>query len=282
MKCGYVYVVNTCGYLDEALSSIASLRKVEPYAEVTIIGPQILNFRDSGINWLDLEGCYDSPIIKVESVRCPYDAFIFLDTDTIVRRPVHELFDLLDGVDMAFAHEQMRGWDYNTSVPRAFCEFNTGVMVVRRSEAVMTFFSEWKRRYDVLRSQLNLVNDQPSFREVLWEFRELRFCTLPSEYHFVTGTPNYIAWDAHILHGREDLVELGNLIDLGSGPRVYVPPFGMVSGFQGRRSVLRSWLSISTHALNAMLGRNKQLVRKTSPVQWQSIVRSTVRDSADE
>jgi hypothetical protein len=52
--CGFVYVVNTQAYLDEARTSLASLRRHMPDAQVAIITHEHLFADDPSVIWVPL------------------------------------------------------------------------------------------------------------------------------------------------------------------------------------------------------------------------------------
>ena len=265
---GFVYAANTQGYVDEALASLASFRRFLPTAPVTILAPRALFV--SGlphVEWLELAGTYDSPIIKAEAIRAPYERTIFLDTDTRIIGDISGLFDILDGFDMALVHEPTRGWDYETPAARAFCELNTGVIAFRNTPEIKAFFGEWTSAYLRLRQAQGLKNDQPAFRETLWNSRTVRHATLPSEYHFITGKGNSIAWDALLLHGRQDLARLEGLINRDLGPRSYEPAWGMLTSPSGRKQRLLVFLAIVRSFVSGLRTASAAPARET-PVTW--------------
>lgn len=82
---------------------------------------------------------YDSPIAKWEAVCCPFDRFIFLDSDTRVLRKLSELFTCLDAFDCALVHEPTRLELQLVGAP-PFSELNTGVMAFKNSKTVIELF----------------------------------------------------------------------------------------------------------------------------------------------
>ncbi len=267
MTDGYVYVVNTDDYLDEALSSLASLRKVNPDAAVTIISPDALFRNIPGVNWLPLIGTYDSPIVKSEAIRAPYDRCIFLDSDTRVIGDLSGLFRILERFDIAAVHEPTRGWDYDTPAAQAFPELNTGVLVFRKNASVQSLFGQWRELYGQLRVSQNLRNDQPAFRTALWLNKDISHSTLTTEYHLVTGKGASIAWDARLLHGRTDLVELEGEINRNIEHRVYAPGWGVLPSPSSRKQRLVLLARIAVRIIGGM-GRAQTIETRAAPVKW--------------
>src|SRR5437868_8197397 len=134
-KNGFCYVVDNVGYLNEAMSSLASLRIRMGDIPVTIVAPRELFRVEAAVtDWIELPKSRNGPIVKTASLLAPYERVIFVDTDTYVASDLAGLFDVLDVFDLAVAHDVTRGNDYGTQiVPRSFCEYNTGVIAFRNN-----------------------------------------------------------------------------------------------------------------------------------------------------
>lgn len=265
---GFVYVVNTHGYVDEVLESLASLRRHHPSAPVTIITHAELSRQGlPNVEWMELSQQYDGPIVKIECIRVSYKRAVFLDSDTRVIGDLGDLFDVLDGFDMALAHEMFRGWDYKTPAAKAFCELSTGLIAFTTTPQMHEFFAEWRDTYDRMLKTLGLRADQSSFRETLWHRRDLRHATLPSEYHFIANTGNATAWDVRLLHGRQDLAALEKAINRDLGPRVFAPGFGMITSPSGRKARIKVFLRMF-RALVSSLRTASPLKSRATPVEW--------------
>jgi hypothetical protein len=262
---GFCYVANTEGYIEEALRSVASLRRASPSCPITIIAPRTL-FRDHSdiMSWIELPADIPAgPIVKAAARFAPYDRVIFIDTDTFITDDFSDLFSILDAFDIAAAHEPARGWDYLTPVPRAFCELNTGVLVFRNSDKIAQFFSDWTANY----SAIGLKNDQPAFRLTLWQRPDIRVATLPSEYNIVCGKAAALMWNALVIHGRSDLERIALEINSEFGPRAFVPNRGVFFGYRGRRR----WLIEHFAAFRkffAVLLRPSAAMPRDAPVKW--------------
>lgn len=234
---GFVYVATGEAYRCEAMQSVKSLRPHSSTARICLITdapPSDASLFDD-VMLIESEQISFSPIDKVLAVRCPYKKVIFLDTDTHIVSELNELFDLLDGFEIALLPETKRGWDYEIDVPRPFAEFNTGVIVFRNDARIQNLFTQWQQAYQLLKANPGLINDQPSLRQVLFK-SDIRVAPLPSEYHFLGNTENYIMWDAKLIHARGDLDAIAAQVNRKLGSRVYVPDVGTLQGFNGRRS----------------------------------------------
>lgn len=266
---GFCYVASTEGYIKEAEISISSLRRVMPNAQIAMVAPRHLWRRDLLIDqWIDLPaGLPAAPIVKTSARLAPYERVIFIDTDTYVAGDLSDLFRLLDNFDLAVAHEPTRGWDYTTSAPLAFCELNTGVIVFRNDARVGEFFTTWEKQFAIMRQEQELTNDQPSFRTTLWENSDLRFTTLPSEYHLICGKPVAIAWEARLLHSRGNIEQMASVINGELGPRIFVEGWGILRGYRGRRLWIADYLTLTRNFLRVLL-RPTSLQSRRSPVAW--------------
>lgn len=266
---GFVYVFNSRGYFEEAEQSYDSLRKHMPKINVAYVThPELVIQKRDDVIWVPFEQQYDAPIVKTEAYRAPFDYCIFVDGDTRIVRDCRDVFRLLDRFDFALAHEPTRGWDYPTSAPRPFCELNTGVLAFRKNPSTSAFFEKWRAIYARMREEHALLNDQPSFREALWSSPEISHATLPSEYHLVTGKANSIAWDAHILHGRNDLEAVERDLARVSGPRAYTPDLGIIEPISGRRSALSAIKRLLPRLLKKAL-RPPVSASRQAPGDWE-------------
>src|SRR3974377_484715 len=71
----------------------------------------------------------------------------FIDADIYVVEPIPELFRLLDRFDCAATHEEYLDTDWShhypqTEIPASFPEFNTGILMLKRSEAMRRTLAE--------------------------------------------------------------------------------------------------------------------------------------------
>ena len=129
-------------------------------------------------------------------VRSPFKRTLYLDADIRLRCDVGELFDLLDVFDIAMAHAHARNRPATRAVwrrplPDAFPQFNTGVILVRRTAGTEALLHEWALAYRAA----GLAKDQVTLRELLWT-SGLRIATLPPEYNL--RYPKYLwLWSRH-------------------------------------------------------------------------------------
>lgn len=131
------------------------------------------------------------------------ERFLFLDSDTFLVDRIDELFTLLNEFDIALAHAPNRWTHKLSSIPDSYPEFNTGVILIKKSEAVTFFLKNWVEKYSTqLETKIILPSgDQPSFRELLY-FSTLRVATLTPEYNCRFSMGTLVSHKVKILHGR--------------------------------------------------------------------------------
>lgn len=124
-----------------------------------------------------------------------FDQFLFLDSDArIMKSGALEVFDLLNQFDIAVAHAPVRHVffhrpelsnlyshpknDTHPPVPLCFPEFNTGVILFKKT--CISLFKKWQELY--LNDFIKHPHDQGSFRRAVY-FSNLRIATLAPEYN---------------------------------------------------------------------------------------------------
>jgi len=270
--CGFVYVATGAGYLEEARRSAVSLRVHNPAVPICLVTDRA---EAQSSYFDDIVVCTDAehkPIDKLLCARCPYERFVFLDTDTRVYGDLTPIFQVLDQFDLAAHQDVSRGWDYTLpGVPDAFSEFNTGVLAFKRNDGVEAFLTQWRRDHDRFSQSMGFVNDQPAFRHALFH-SQLRVAPLPSEFHLIGNLPNYLMWKVRLIHGRGDSDSMQRDLDAVLGPRAYVPEVGVIPCFHGRRS----WSAITVRTvvrMTRLLIRRPPDNNQLHPTKWWSLER---------
>lgn len=236
-SCGFVYVATGPRYLAEARHSATSLLAAMPGVDIALV-TDVQPDADTArlfTTVLVRPDARHQPIDKLLAWEAPFERCVFLDTDTHVCGDLADLFRVLDQFDLAAAPETLRGWHYTLpDVPLAFPEYNTGVLAFRRTPATAEFFQAWKSDYEKLHVSAGFVADQPAFRWAAFRLG-IRIAPLPTEFHFITLTPNYTMWAVRLLHGRANLAALASDLNRHLGARAYVPGLGPITAFQGHK-----------------------------------------------
>jgi len=151
MNKGIIYiVVGERHFLEECVFSVTSLKKHCPNIPVTLFTDKT----DVSLAYFDdikLIGNDINPFKNKVKYMCqsPYDYTLFLDSDTEIRKPIYELFDLLDSNDLALAHAlHIDRSRFPTRLigyadPNPNNTYNTGVILYKKSDKLERFFAKW-------------------------------------------------------------------------------------------------------------------------------------------
>lgn len=125
--------------------------------------------------------------------RTPFDRTLFLDTDTAVVADIRDMFRVMERFDIALAHAIQRNTamslaPWKIELPRAFPQFNSGVILFRKTPEVLQFMQDWGKLF----KEESPRHDQPILRELLW-LSDLRIATLPPEYN-VRHLKYHVLW----------------------------------------------------------------------------------------
>ena len=227
---GFAYVATGELFFREAAEAARHLRTANPAARICLIADKVhgekfwddlVLVEQPGFNFRD----------KLNLAKCPYERFVYLDTDTYVAGDLSDLFELLTRYDV-IGHQLFEGHDYRIpEVPDAFPEFNGGVFGFRRSPAVEKFFAHWRELYDKYRAlntggvyDYSNASDQKSFRIALYE-SGLRHSVLGPEFDFIVQHVQFACAAVKIYHGRPftELQRIDRLVNARLGQRAWVP-----------------------------------------------------------
>ena len=184
---GFVYICTGRLYTQEALCSIRSLMSHHALP-VTLMTDQALVSPFDQLSVISIRSTYKRP--KVDYLRLsPYEKTIYLDTDTIIAKPIDDLFGLFQRCDVFGTHDTARKRDFAgksfpeyDAIPYAFPEINGGFLGLDLTSAnVCSALSSWKRLYYQY-SHITDGWDQPSLRVSLWQ-NDCRVLFLPPEYN---------------------------------------------------------------------------------------------------
>lgn len=236
MSNGAIYIVTQDPrYVGLLCASAERLKSLMPELPITVFS----QFPIEGV-WFDrvirVEGSKDGFYDKTRLIReSPYERTIFVDADIYAVKPFPELFSLLDRFDCAATHEEYVDTDWfhrypRPDIPASFPEFNTGILLFRRSAQVRRLLTKWDELYkNFLEENPNLaINDQPFFRVAAYD-SDARIATLTREYNCKFRGQGYLTGPVKVLHGhvdrKFDLDQIGKAISIlnaSERPRVYI------------------------------------------------------------
>jgi hypothetical protein len=208
---GILYIATGENFIDEAINSAVSVKKVMPEIPLAIYTNKKLS--DETAKLFDVITIIHNPKFSFSDkiphlINTPFERTLFLDTDTVMLNPVWELFELLDQFDIAYCHAPWRQCPGENNqlqdVPDCFSEANTGVLAFKNSCNVKDLFGKWQEVYSMQLTQENPPNhDPPAFRRVLYS-TNARAYVLPPEYNTRTPMPIFKGGGipVKILHGR--------------------------------------------------------------------------------
>ena len=153
----------------------------------------------------------------------------------MVLDPFPELFALLDQFDCAATHEEYVNTDWfgrypHSDVPSSFPEFNTGILLYKRSARMDDVLKEWEFLYSrfIEEKPGQKINDQPFFRAAIYH-SDVRMATLTREYNCKYRGQGYLNGQVKVLHGHVDLqfdstqlCKAARALNAGRRPRVYI------------------------------------------------------------
>lgn len=178
---GFCFAATGRVYVTLARRAARTLRRAMPAAQIDLFTDTALD--DDVFDRVHrLETSWFRP--KMEAMRrSRFVRTVMLDADVIVRADVSELFEILGRYDLAGAHATYRfdrmGMD-DPTVPRCLPIINSGVLAVRRSDAMSAFLTAWEQ---ALRNS-DYDNDQRFLRHLLYK-SDLRFAAIGAEYNLM-------------------------------------------------------------------------------------------------
>lgn len=219
LKQGYLYVTSGKKYLNEAVHSVKSLKKVVPTAHATLITTDSISTTDfdrvihlkevSATNWKT------GLAFKVKGLQLtPYEQTFFVDSDTYFLDSCTELFDLLHYFDvlMTQAPGDTSTVTIDNQVLLGYYPYNSGVIVYKKTPTFEAFLQKWEQTWAEKRGLYG--GDQGALIDALLYFN-LRIYTLPNIYNF--RSPFYatiMPKKVKLIHGRhKDFEKIGNILN---------------------------------------------------------------------
>jgi len=195
--CGIIYVATGKKFIQMAMQSARSCREFLPEIKIHLFA-----------DWKSLGFHFETncqPFTSVFNIEkphsrskidymplTPFDRTLFLDADTYALGEISDLFDLLDKFDMALSHAHLRASrlkTWKTVIPESYPQFNSGVVLYKKTQEVIKILNDWKIAYE----QAGFDTDQVTLRELLWS-STIRLATLPPEYN-IGNIKYFFTWN---------------------------------------------------------------------------------------
>lgn len=226
MSNGILFIASGKEKINEAIKSAESIRNYNELS-ISLITNRKVESRsiDNVIKLQETEDILSDKVFNIH--RSPYDRTLYLDTDTLVKGSIYDIFSILNNFDIAVTHAPIREYKpYSKSypfedLPMTFPEFNGGVIAFRDCNKIYEFFESFRETY------CNYVTDgywrdQPAFRKSLYE-SDVRLTVMPREFNCRFHIGGYLADKAKIFHGRHiNRTEICEKINSEICPRVYI------------------------------------------------------------
>ena len=219
---GILYVATGSSCLDEAISNAKETRLHSPNIPIAVSTDLVADALSSRV--FDITLTHKSPHYSYRDkiiglLDLPFRHTLFLDSDAFVAHPIDSLFKLSEFSDFAASLAPVRhppGWN-DTDVPLSFPEFNSGVMLFRKSRRQHLLVKRWLDQYDHLNHHFGQQWDQASLRSVVWKLiskSRLVTTTLSPEFNLRTPKPWVVGrgMPVFIVHGRFDRSEISSLL----------------------------------------------------------------------
>jgi len=187
---GILYIATGKKYIDAAVRSAKTVQKFCPGLPIHLYA----DWQNHGFQFdrspypFTSVGQIDQPHrrSKVDYLPLsPFDWTLYLDTDTALNADIRDMFRILERFDIALTHAMKRNFSerltkWRIDLPSAFPQHNGGVILYRKTPAVIKFLEEWRDQYHANIKEFQ--QDQRTLRETLWS-SDLRIATLPPEYN---------------------------------------------------------------------------------------------------
>jgi hypothetical protein len=233
---GIIYSCSGESFIAEAVRSARSSLRHNKLAHLLFASGEVE--RVQGLSVARFEPSANPYVDKIANIRnSPFERTIYLDSDTFVVDEITHLLALLEHYDVAVAFAPAYRGLADPEVPKAFYEFNTGVLAWRASDRVSAFMRSWHDTYVEWLSEEPFVGagkasrsrraDQPAFRRCAWQ-HGLRLFVLAPEYNFRLGYPTTVVERVRVIHGAHpDHDGLARRVNDRQLPRNWPPPLSL-------------------------------------------------------
>ena len=246
MRRGVVFACSHMDWIPETIRSARSFARHMPDIERHFFVPSTLfdqcrqNLGDAFTKVVQLEHVEHAHRPRFESMRrVELDQMIFIDGDTLLLMPVYELFDVIEQFDLGAAiapqlfHPDSAAsgiYDALPKVSMAIPEWNTGLLVVKRSERFREMVEAWNAYFNVC-IRMGIKMDQPAFRSAV-AASGMRIATLANIYNIRANVEQVLRGYVRILHAHGDLPAIAKTINSSPALRHYLPDMSLIDGFR--------------------------------------------------
>lgn len=184
---GVIFVAIGDLYVKNAIRAAASVRKWEPYLPIHLFTDELGAATITSAQTAFTSHSLISDPHRRSKIECmgnsPFEQTLYLDTDTKVAAEIGHIFTVLEKFDFALCHEHRRSAEkmairWKKSLPNAFPQFNSGVVLFRKNALTTAFFDCWAENYRAA----GIKQDQVTLRELLWT-SDVKLFILPPEYN---------------------------------------------------------------------------------------------------
>lgn len=151
----FIYAASGSGFLREAIASSRSLLKHNKRAKVRIYTDQNAPECESLPPNVAIFKFKETPrptLAKIQALRQDdFKKAIYLDTDTLIKSSLEDLWDILDEHDFLIANEVGHLNDPKSTLPKKYKNehhYNAGVFGYRRSSEMDDIFEAWAKLMD--------------------------------------------------------------------------------------------------------------------------------------
>lgn len=276
---GIIYIVTGQKFIEEACRSAASVKKCMPDIPITIFSDVPLNSAlfDQVVLIANPRHGLEDKIFNI--AKSPYQETLFLDSDTHMVDDSRELFSLLERFDFAAVHSSCRAQYLVSEVPDCFPEFNTGVLLFRKSKQTELLLERWVQIYrndgvkplnwllpGIANWYRHALPDQPSFRRAIYE-SDLRIAILPSEYNCRLPFPGFVQAKVKIIHGRvHSFAKISEELNKTLLPRVFLMRWGKLKTLDSAMPAEENILARTRWSLH-----HRGILQTAGTTMWQCI-----------
>lgn len=209
MDRGYLYIAYGERYLDEALRSAASLKKVDPLADITLVTTESITlplFDRIVVRPFNGDSWKRGLLYKVVQMydASPYERTFFVDTDTYFCASCVELFELLDYWDLCLTDcpNDCSIVSVANGPVHGYYPCSTGVIVFKKSAHNRELFRRW---FEIYQSKMgSYQHDQGPLAEALLHSTSRPYVARSVYNAKLNFHTSFMSDQVKIIHGRAD------------------------------------------------------------------------------